>query len=78
MAARDGSDSGEGEVGVGLDQARGLVEEVAKRLAEGIWMGWRKHGEFQREKCGGGSVLGGREGEDRAMRLKEREARLSL
>jgi hypothetical protein len=54
------------------------VEEVAKRLAEGIWMGWGKHGEFRREMCGGGSVLGGREEEDRAMRLEERGDRSGL
>jgi hypothetical protein len=40
-AAWGGGDSGEGVQGVGLDQVRGLGEEVEKQLAEGIWAGWR-------------------------------------
>jgi hypothetical protein len=47
------------------------VGEVAKRLAERIGLGWREHGEFRRGMCGGGSVLGDRKEEDRAMQLKE-------
>jgi hypothetical protein len=44
------------------------VEEVVKWRAEGIWKGWRKHGEFWRELCGGGSVFGGREVEEKEKR----------
>jgi hypothetical protein len=54
------------------------VGKVAERLAEGIRMGWREHDEFQQRMHGGGSVLGDREEEDRAMQLKKRRVLLGL
>jgi hypothetical protein len=40
-AARGGSNSGEGKGQSWISFGQGLVEEVAKQLAKGIWMGWR-------------------------------------
>jgi hypothetical protein len=47
------------------------VGKVAERLAERIGTGWREHDEFRQGMRGGGSVLGDREEEDRAMQLKK-------
>jgi hypothetical protein len=65
-AARGGSNSGEGRPGAGSDQVGELGEKVRKRVAEGIWTGWRGGGEFRRGEAAAARC---REEEEKAKQL---------